>query len=365
MNLSRKKFGRGFTLIELLVVIAIIAVLIALLLPAVQSAREAARRIQCVNNLKQLALACHTYHDANGSFPMGDSFGNWIDGGSFKWVRKQVGPFLAMAAFIEQGNAYNCFNTQLFAYISPNSTVHGIGLSVMWCPSDGDIVGKRYPGSDANADGWDDKAIPMTFTSYGANLGTLYYFAGRDNVPQSLINLNNGMFEHAGKPPQKAGTEPTGKVTSISGVTDGTSNTVLLGEKCYTKAAQGRTEWWGPNWWTTGTLGDGAYSAIFPPNFFKSRAAADAIPNKFPEFSNDPGDNGNYLCTATSQHPGGCNFAFVDGSVKFLKDTVGSWNPLQIQYIDRNVAYGNVPPNGVYQALHTKNGGEVISADQF
>lgn len=282
MRTFRSRIDRGFTLIELLVVIAIIAVLIALLLPAVQSAREAARRIQCTNNLKQLALAMHNYMDVNGSFPMGDQFGLRTTG---SWVRQNAGPFLAMSAFIEQANVYNAYNTQVFLYEATNATVNGIGLSTLWCPSDGDIVGKRYGGQPG--DGWDSSPIPMTFTSYGGNAGVLYYNAGRGGVPQGLVALNNGVFEHNGKPgmaPDRS--EPTGRVIKLSDITDGTSNTVLLGEKSYTLAARGEAEWWSPNWWTTGLIGDGSYSSIFPPNFFKSRAAALAVPNKFPEGNN-------------------------------------------------------------------------------
>src|SRR5947209_2015479 len=97
---------RGFTLIELLVVIAIIAVLIALLLPAVQSAREAARRIQCVNNLKQLALAAANYESTYGTFPMGDHRGRNYDGST---IRENFGPFLALTPFYEQVNIFNSF----------------------------------------------------------------------------------------------------------------------------------------------------------------------------------------------------------------------------------------------------------------
>jgi len=359
MTPSRRGLDRGFTLIELLVVIAIIAVLIALLLPAVQSAREAARRIQCTNNLKQLALAMHNYADVNGSFPMGDQFGAWSDGGTIKWVRQNAGPFLAMSAFIEQSNVYNAYNTQIFLYVGANATVNGIGLSTLWCPSDGEVVGKRYGGN--TGDGWDDSPIPMTFTSYGGNAGVLYYYGGK-TVPQNLVSQNSGIFEHAGRPPQKGGSEPTGRVVKLSDITDGTSNTVLMGEKSYTKAAQGETEWWGPNWWTTGMVGDGAYTALFPPNFFKSKVAAAAVPNKFPT-------GNNYTCTASSFHPGGVNVAMADGSVKFIKDSINSWNPLLIQYTALDQPYtaagGVMPANGVYQALHTRAGGEIISSDQY
>jgi len=142
--------GRGFTLIELLVVIAIIAVLIALLLPAVQAAREAARRAQCVNNLKQLALATHNYIDGNQTFPMGYGL-QWYPGGN-KFIQ-HFGPFVAIAAYIEQGNAYNSLNQSVAIYIGENATINGIGLSVLWCPSDGNIVNLRYPPACLPTDG--------------------------------------------------------------------------------------------------------------------------------------------------------------------------------------------------------------------
>src|SRR5262249_21459547 len=99
--LRRRTSGRGFTLIELLVVIAIIAVLIALLLPAVQAAREAARRAQCVNNLKQLALATHNYESANGTFPMG--YGLNLYPAKNKYIQ-HYGELLAVAMYTEQAN---------------------------------------------------------------------------------------------------------------------------------------------------------------------------------------------------------------------------------------------------------------------
>ena len=365
MRTTRRRSSRGFTLIELLVVIAIIAILMALLLSAVQSARESARRVQCVNNLKQIGLALHHYHDVHGSFPIGDRYGMMISfHGTPSWIRHDSGPFVAMAAYIEQGNAYNAYNTRLILHIAENSTTCGIGLGTLWCPSDGDIVGKRYPGNPDADDGWDGSAIPMTFTSYGVNLGTLFHDAASGGLPQSLVGKNNGIFEHMGSPPQRMNIGATGRVTRIADITDGTSNTVLLGEKSYSRAVAGKAEWWAHNWWDSGTIGNGSYTALFSPNYFKSRYAAEAVPNMFPEF-NDPDDNGNYLCTATSLHPGGCNFAFCDGSVKFIKDTVNSWNPTEIEYNGETAPYTNVPPNGVYQSLHTRNGGEAIGAEAY
>jgi prepilin-type N-terminal cleavage/methylation domain-containing protein len=133
---------RGFTLIELLVVIAIIGVLIALLLPAVQAAREASRRAQCTNNLKQLGLALQGYVDAHGVMPLG-SFkmsppGDSGPGAGDHCVdRHEGGVFIALLPFLEQGALFNAFNSSVHYETAPNSTVNGTGLSVLWCPSDG------------------------------------------------------------------------------------------------------------------------------------------------------------------------------------------------------------------------------------
>jgi prepilin-type N-terminal cleavage/methylation domain-containing protein len=135
----RTAAARGFTLIELLVVIAIIAVLIGLLLPAVQSARESARRTQCTNNLKQLALALANYEDTNGCFPPG--FCGQAYAGDFE---DAAGHLVPLTQFLEQSGIYNAMNFNLPMYCSENTTVRAASISTLWCPSDGGTVGYRY-----------------------------------------------------------------------------------------------------------------------------------------------------------------------------------------------------------------------------
>src|ERR1700761_8713205 len=126
---------RGFTLIELLVVIAIIAVLIALLLPAVQAAREAARRIQCTNNLKQLGLAAANYHDINGAFPAG-SYTYLPTPPSTAGANENFSCFVRMLPFMEQTQVYNSVNFGLYYGSVANITLTNLGLSALMCPSD-------------------------------------------------------------------------------------------------------------------------------------------------------------------------------------------------------------------------------------
>jgi len=351
-RLGSTRISRGFTLIELLVVIAIIAVLIALLLPAVQAAREAARRAQCVNNLKQLALATHNYLDGNQTFPMGYGL-QWYPGGN-KFIQN-FGPFVAIAAFVEQGNAYNSLNQSVAIYLAQNATINGIGLNVLWCPSDGAIVNLRYPGSPG--DGWDDAPIPMTYSSYAGNLGVLLYHGNSNNM-----GAMNGIFSYIGSPSYLSGSYSVAPV-SLSAITDGTSNTMLYGEHAHSRISQADPDdTFGLNWWTSGDYGDTTYSTIFPPNYFKTLNKNDPTDPLFKIPSKTPRQN-NFGITATSQHPGGCNFAFCDGSVRFIKDSINSWNPTQLGFSNPN--YSTIPMQGVYQSLSTRNGNEVISADSY
>jgi prepilin-type processing-associated H-X9-DG protein len=335
-------------------------VLIALLLPAVQAAREAARRSQCTNNLKQIALATHNYESAVGSFPMGDHRGRNYDGST---IRQNFGPFVAIAQYIEAGNAYNSFNTSLMMMLTPNATTNGIGLSTLWCPSDGKIVGYR----STTQEGWDDTIIPVCYSSYAGNLGPLIYYENGVGSPNTMAQMQ-GIFSYIGGCCNDG--RPSVSPVKLADVTDGTSNTILYLEHSFSKASQAtpNNDPDGPNWWTSGDYGDGTIATLFPPNYFKSYLESEptSVPGglwpgtyMFPRPSKR-----NYTPVASSLHPGGVNAAMCDGSVRFIKDTINSWNPKAITYTKPTYNL-NGQAYGVYQALSTRNGGEVISADAY
>jgi prepilin-type N-terminal cleavage/methylation domain-containing protein/prepilin-type processing-associated H-X9-DG protein len=367
MRHRSRPHSKAFTLIELLVVIAIIAVLIALLLPAVQSAREAARRAQCVNNLKQLALACHNYESANGTFPMGRNSQSYIQvDGSFKGYHDGWGQFGALLQFTEQSGLYNAINIGLGPYQLRNSTFPGIGLTMLWCPSDGPIQNLRYFEQSA---GWDGTTIGICYTSYRGVMGT---FMNGNNLNQTILSAEQGMFPDIGKGWYQPGSASQGPVKMAS-VTDGTSNTFLFGESAQGKLGNqttptpgwtgcdgyGDCPFEGAGWWADSDFGDGSMSTFYPPNL---KGADFTI---FPS----PCDPASVASeTATSFHAGGCNFAFADGSVRFIKDSISSWNwQLAQKWQDAN-CIPQLPagtPLGVYQALSTRNGGEVVSSDSY
>jgi prepilin-type N-terminal cleavage/methylation domain-containing protein/prepilin-type processing-associated H-X9-DG protein len=271
---------RAFTLIELLVVIAIIGVLIALLLPAVQAAREAARRIHCVSNLKQIGIALHGYHDAHSTFPAG----GWIAVPTQPATRNMnMGWSAAVLPWLEQRPLYDGLNLN-FPYNDPsNSTGGHTVLQIYLCPSEPrKTYWNRAPGD----------VFDFADADYGGMFG-----------PRGLTSPT---FRNS--PP--CGPMIFNQAVSLAQITDGTSQTILVGE-----APEAINAMW-----------------ISGHNLFDQSAPINARP---------PSEFGEEL---TSQHPGGVNTLFGDGSVHFLKN--------QTNLISLS-------------ALCTRALGEVISSDSY
>jgi prepilin-type N-terminal cleavage/methylation domain-containing protein/prepilin-type processing-associated H-X9-DG protein len=367
-----KSARRGFTLIELLVVIAIIAVLIALLLPAVQSAREAARRIQCTNNLKQIALASMNYESSNSCLQINrlaaPTFGNYrahVDG---------FGGLARVLGYSEQAPLYNAINFGYCPYTYGNSTVVSTGLTMFWCPSDGSIVGLGYY---ENQPGWDGSSMIMRYSSYAGMAGT-YCIQGINGCDQRAaapteLSLQNGVMIDTGMPVFEGGCGTIGPRT-IASITDGTSNTIMWAERCQTKLNMITGEFECKGWWSDAEYGDTSITSFYPPNIAPLPGYATGTnPWKNPDNCDGHSEGGtSYLAiSAQSLHPGGVNVAFCDGSVHFIKNSINSWNynPPNMTRSGSNSTAPCFPfsaaGNGVWQSLSTIGGGEVISSDSY
>ena len=339
---------RGFTLIELLVVIAIIGVLIALLLPAVQAAREAARRSQCVNNLKQLGLAVHNYHSANNAMP--PLYGNFANPASQSGPNANNGEWplgwaTALLPYLEQQTYFNASNycQGVFNAININ-TVSAAKLSVFICPSESLRQGPwltstwtnyhaNFGGPSAIA-GWDGAIVPFnadpgnnpgwTNGVQDSNSGTFGFEAFTDGTSQTalfsekLIGLNGFVPVSPGQPRANRVSFQTSFTSTWDNNNQGLAMQFLQvckGLPGTTQPTMPTTQWTGAAWNGShaGTLHFNAYNHFNTPNGI-SCVSANSV--------GGPPGGFNDIITATSNHPGGVNLTMADGSVKFVKDTV-------------------------------------------
>jgi prepilin-type N-terminal cleavage/methylation domain-containing protein/prepilin-type processing-associated H-X9-DG protein len=291
----------GFTLIELLVVIAIIAALIGLLLPAVQKVREAANRTDCANNLKQLGLALHNFHDTHGRFPPGQVHGPYPEAGVY-W-KTNHGWAVFILPSIEQKPLADKYHWDLASSDPLNQEVVAHPLNIFQCPSA--APNRFYFGGP--------------FASYGGK------GASGDYVPTWYVDPVLAAGDNRG-------VLVPDSMTRMTAITDGTSNTILLAEDA------GR-----PTLWQAGKVGPGTVSggpwAGFDTGITLQGSTVDGTSRPGPCALNCTNDHEVY-----SFHTDGANAVFADGSVRFLKAS------LSIR---------------VLAALITRAGREVVSADDF
>ena len=288
---------RAFTLVELLVVITIIGILIALLLPAVQAAREAARRMQCQNNLKQTALGLHLYHEAKGVFPAGVS----SNAAGNQWATWA----LYLLPYLEAENLSDRFDPNA-GYAGSNDTVFRTKIQTFCCPSDVVGVNSHYGPGFARSN---------VVGCFGADSA----FTGVEPTKHALFNEN--------------------VARTAAEIVDGMSNTAAVSEIISgpDQTADARGMWW----WDLGCHYEHQYNPNSRSDAVMSGGAAYNFCDStkvFCDYSLNVGWGTRFA--ASSYHPGGVNLGLIDGSVRFVSDTVNS---------------------SVWQAVGSINGGEIIT----
>jgi len=316
---------RGFTLIELLVVIAIIAVLIALLLPAVQQAREAARRSQCKNNLKQMGLALHNYHDSHGVFPA-CAYGRPGQSQPISGLGWRATGFVMLLPFLDQSPLYNQYNFDIGVggldmsgggggQDQATFKANGV-LSVYQCPSDSLTSLRRISPRDAHTDHADTSNSPIS--SYCFSSGRKWGSGDLDNFARNFLSRN----------PSLAGPFVANGSVSMRDLTDGSSNCFFIGEA-------------GQNDATSPTTGSPAVNADAAGNKLRAtwveaehHSARSTELGPYPsiyECMVTTGSNiANCQYTFGSPHEGGLHMLMGDGAVRFVSENISldTWRNL-------------------------------------
>ncbi len=350
----RKKGSLGFTLIELLVVIAIIAILVALLLPAVQQAREAARRTQCKNNLKQLGLALHNYHDVYGKFVFGKGGTGWHAANTGNWGRLSglvpLLPYLDQAPLFNQISSTQVIGGTTYPPMGPEPwksayTPWRAQIPALLCPSDS----QPQSGSGRSSIGK---------TNYG--------FSNGDSIVASQnARENRGMFAHS-------------RCYGVADCTDGSSNTILMGELVRSLSSAnvlgGTAIVTGTNTnptvcqnivdpndntvFLTGTVTRAWSGDRFSDSNVSMTGINTVLPPNSPRCSNDTWDGRWGIYSSQSRHVGGVQVVMGDGAVRFISENIDSGDK---SASDPGGSSGRKSPYGVWGGLGTRASNEIFS----
>jgi len=336
MSASGSRSRSAFTLIELLVVIAIIAILIALLLPAVQRVRESAARMSCANNLKQLALACHNYHDVTGYVPCGHYDGDYnvtatpLQYGGYTQNGMNYSWLAFILPYIEQNNVYTAGGIPTTPL--KTSSASGAKIPTFLCPSD--TLSSMAPQAEQNH--YWSAPLLVGFTNYKGVQG-----ANSCLSPFPNNGVNGPRIDSSSATDCECWADGDGMIFDLrwerpirlTDVTDGTSNTLMIGEDVYLPATVGNN-----------CSGGGCYGRGYAWAFEPVVELTCAVPLNYigvtTPTAGQISNNGFVAQGFKSNHPGGAQFAMADGSVHFLS---------------------NNTPLGLYRALATMSGGEVVT----